>query len=809
MIRIFLYASSNLGSMLALLSYPFVVEPRLGVTQQSEWWAIGYVGLSALMAACAFALWRSRSAGGTDAETDVNPADAARGADAATESVTAPTKSSRTARPTPAWQWMLLAFVPSSWMLGVTTFLSTDIAPVPLFWVLPLSIYLLTFILTFARRPPLKHAWMLRGFVFSLLLMLASNLFLGTWQILLIHLIAFFFGCMVCHGELAQRRPDPVRLTAFYLWISVGGMLGGLLHTVAPLLFTIPLEYPLTVAAGCLLLHSFRPEEHERSQRLQSAGRWIGAEVGMLFGLIATVGVMRSLMDFAGTDFTICSVLAAIPVLFLLYLFDRPGWFGLVMGGLLIAVSLQITFAKEILHTERSFFGLHRVIVDPDGNRRLLHGGTSHGVQSTSAGRCTPRAYYYPTGPLGDIFQAANAQAANAQAANAQAAKPDNSALPPVAIVGLGTGASICYQQPGQEFRIYEIDPVVRNIAESPEFFTYLSECSRGRYEIVLGDGRLQLERDNNREPFGLMVFDAFSSDAIPVHLLTREAVQIYLQRLRPDGMLAVHITNGLLCVPIARAPRIIDGVAGPGACTRCGRVLKPAAPRGNVRPAVAIDVTNRHAFTVSSPCGYVHDFVLPGVCGVLEQHVDLARAQDPHDDVQPAIAIDVSQLHIVDMAVGLVTKNRVNRPVGACRCAVGKRVLHPIDIRFGTPRVAIGCKHQIGIAVTVDVTQLGRTEETPYCRGQVDVVLRPRSPVVWIRWRLKPRERHSSTRMFATFENDDIGLAIAANVSGVERGHAAHVATRDIVGGRELHRCGCIRYRTCRRVSSAGCHHR
>lgn len=505
-----LYVASNVGSLLGLLSYPFLLEPTFTLVQQRLGWTVGYGLLGALTALCGWRLLH-----GTPAA--------------------APSPSGQSPAPeaTPAafarLHWVILAFVPSSLMLGVTTYLSTDIAAIPLLWMLPLALYLLTFILTFAARPPVSRRFMLWLQPFVLLPLIVAIVIHRTnpwWLLMGLHLLMFFVTAMVCHRELADAKPSPQHLTAFYLWLSVGGVLGGLFNALlAPVLFDTPLEYPLVmVLAGVL-----RPG-------LVSPSRWLQARrFDYLFPATVAVFVlwMNQLLDRNEVaPAALRTALLYLPPALACYLFRyRPIRFGLGLMALFLAGVCADPAWRHLRFVERSFFGVYRVY--QEGPYHTLHHGTTlHGTQSLApARRREPLTYYHPTGPLGDIFQAF------------ETAGPPR--LRRVGVVGLGTGTTACYGVPGQAWTFYEIDPLVLRIAQDPQLFTYLSDCLE-RYEVVLGDARLSLEQ-RPAASFDLLVLDAFSSDAIPVHLITREALQLYTQKLSPEGLLAFHISNRYL----------------------------------------------------------------------------------------------------------------------------------------------------------------------------------------------------------------------------------------------------------------------
>ncbi len=524
----FLYSASNLGSILALLSYPFLLEPLFTLKMQGWLWTAGYVLLACLIAVCALFVWRARPAA-TKSET--NPGSLA------TDHF--PLTTARRLR------WVALAFVPSSLMLGVTLYISTDIAAIPLLWVIPLALYLLSFILVFASRPPLPHyavsALMPMVVLGALVLFLLGGSH-SSWPMLGFHLLAFFVVALFCHGELAQDRPPAAHLTEFYLWLSVGGVLGGLFNTlVPPLLFTqvSVAEYPLVLVFACLLLPV------PVAGRSLWARRWLDVAVPLAFGA-STVAIFFVWKPPAQLGIPLLVILTG-----LCYpLVSRP--LRLALSLLMILVPLiTLDLAGHTLHRERTFFGLLRVTDDPDTSlRKLMHGSTMHGIQDLRPERRgEPLAYYHRTGPIGQVFEDFNARAPNGR----------------VAAIGLGVGALACYAQPGQDWTFFEIDPAVVRIARNPDLFTYLADCKAHSLQIVLGDARLQLAQ--TRECYDLIVLDAFSSDSIPVHLLTAEALGVYLEHLAPGGSLAFHISNRYLDLKPVLADLASTCPAGPLIC--------------------------------------------------------------------------------------------------------------------------------------------------------------------------------------------------------------------------------------------------
>jgi SAM-dependent methyltransferase len=508
----FLYAASNAGSLLALLGYP-VLELALGLKAQGRAWAMGYAACAILGVACGGLMTRRRPLAA--------PAPAAE-------------------RLALAWstraRWMFLAFVPSSLMLGCTQYLTTDIASVPLLWILPLSVYLVTFIVAFARRAVLP-SWAAGGLVATVLALAATFLFAierPVWLILALHLAALFFAGWVAHGRLAAERPDPASLTEFYLWIAAGGVLGGVWNAVvSPLVFKVVLEYPLALFLALLLAPPRRRESEGRRGWLTDLAR---AAI-VLLAFASLVSAMRvvapQLMETRGRmvlpllEWAITSV----PLLFLIAAIGRRRRFALAFAVVVVIVQGRLSSSERLLHLERTFFGVHRVTTDVRGEwHRLSHGTTRHGLQYTDPRLAArPMMYYYPTGPIGDVFRTFL----------------DDPAFTRVGIVGLGAGSLAAYAQPGRHFTYFEIDPAVQRIAEDEALFTHLASARRAgaQVDVVLGDARLSL-RDQPDGQLDLLVADAFSSDAIPLHLITEEAVRLYLDKLRPQGLLAFHVSN-------------------------------------------------------------------------------------------------------------------------------------------------------------------------------------------------------------------------------------------------------------------------
>ncbi len=517
----FLYAASNLGSMLALLSYPLIVEPLLTLEDQGRLWSWGYAAAFILTLGCAVPLLLR----GTPSN------------DSPPQPLPSASRQKEKSEERPSWArrglWLTLTFIPCSLMLGVTTFITTDLASIPLLWVIPLALYLLTFILVFSRRrilplPLARRLLPIAAVAIILILTTGSNEPLPL--ILGFSLAAFFIAAMCCHGELAATRPAARHLTEFYLCLSLGGFLGGAFNALlAPVVFTSVAEYPIAVTLACLF--GLLGPDHRRLRAINAGDVLVPAGLGLLTALLFLASDHWRPAEDAHT--AVRTILAGIPALLCYLCSRRPVRFGLAVGAILFAGHGIAGDHGRVLHAERSFFGVHRVTTDRDERfYRLVHGNTFHGKQSRDpARRGEALAYYHHTGPMGQVFEAVDSF-------------PENR----IALVGLGTGALAAYGKTGEKWTAYEIDPAVERIARDTRYFTYL-EDSAAEIKVVLGDARLMLENTPDRH-YGLIVLDAYSSDAIPVHLLTRESLRLYREKLAPDGLLAFHISNRHLDLP-------------------------------------------------------------------------------------------------------------------------------------------------------------------------------------------------------------------------------------------------------------------
>jgi hypothetical protein len=515
----FLYAASNSGSLLGLLSYPFVLEPLLGLRDQSRLWTWCYGLLLLLVAVCVLLAWRSRN--------EVSGSVATLPPDAGIEEVTARDAENPTLRR--RLRWVMLAFVPSSLMLGVTTALTTDIPPIPLFWVLPLALYLLSFVLVFARKPLLFPLGLRRRMPLLILAAAIPFALKGVPPLMILlplDLLTLFAVAMVCHGEVARTRPATQHLTEFYLWVSVGGVLGGAFNALlAPMVFSTVLEFPIALVLAAMLCPPIDVVQDTR--RVRQLDYLLPAALGLAVAVAALELQAKGVAPGRGLDFIIFIIFGAAAICCLRF-GARPRRFGLGLAALILASQVYTGSFGHILHRERSFFGVYRVSDNAEMNCRVLfHGSIPHGLQSLDPSRaCEPLAYYTRSGPIGQVFAAF------------QESPVENE----VALIGLGAGVMACYHQPHQRFTFYEIDPTVLHIAQDRRYFTYLSDCG-SPVRVVLGDGRLSL-RAAPAHGYGMIVLDAFSGDSIPTHLLTREALALYLTKLAPNGVLAFHISN-------------------------------------------------------------------------------------------------------------------------------------------------------------------------------------------------------------------------------------------------------------------------
>ncbi|WP_199554830.1 spermidine synthase [Sandaracinobacteroides hominis] len=511
----FLYSASNAGSLLGLLAYPFVLEPFTGLPFQQNFWSVGYLALLGLVALGGVMVVKS----GVRA-----PA-------------TAPdTVSERGARPV-TWgrrlHWVLLAAVPSGLMLSTTTHITTDIMAMPLLWVLPLAAYLISFILVFSARGALATRLAIAispaALMFSALGMLAvgqATTFYGLASLLTLLVVA-----TALHGTLAADRPPAGKLTEFYLWMSAGGVVGGLFPAlIAPQLFDWVYEHPILLLAAALLIPM-------PPLRKWIGDLWKGKGLASRALRILTPVVTLILGWWLGASFNIVdpTLLQTLGLLALVGLgilaIGRPIMFTWTLAMLMLALGgwQQIDISTIEKARQRSFFGVYTIQNSKSTQtRRLLHGTTLHGAQSLDPAKSRmPLTYYAPESGVGLAMRTAP----SLFGANAR-----------IGVVGLGTGSLSCYATPSENWTIFEIDPLMVELATDPAVFSFISQC-KPDVRIVLGDARLKLAEEPASR-FDILAVDAFSSDAIPLHLLTKEAFETYRRTLSPNGVLLVHVSN-------------------------------------------------------------------------------------------------------------------------------------------------------------------------------------------------------------------------------------------------------------------------
>ena len=504
----FLYAASNVGSLFSLLSYPVLVEPFLSATTQSSAWAVGFIVLIVCLLSSGVFAYNCRSASVPDEAVET-----------VSELKTVLTVKDRI-------YWIFCAAIPSAFMLAVTSHMTSNIASTPFLWVLPLAIYLLTFIFAFSSKPVVPTAWLRFLLLPFAVIMLATsrlNFGLDAATDIAIVLLGFFVVTQMCHNLLAENRPSTSRLTEFYFFMSLGGVIGGAsIALLAPALFTYTHEFALIIIASTFLM-----------------GAGANSEAGFRKHVIITLALLV-LITFAISDqFSFGSflpkahVLLALMIPLLIYsLSSKAGSLRtthITMATWLLASSI-FAIDKSYIFTDRSFFGISRVSAKQT-EHGILHGyyngNTVHNLQLfTSEGKKYPLSYYLPEGAFGQALEAVRSQKNSIN----------------VASIGLGAGAMSCHIKEGENWKFFEIDPVVRDLARNTSLFTYVNECAPD-VPIIMGDARLTL-KDEPTEYYDIIMIDAFSSNAIPAHLVTKEAIELYQSRLKENGFIFFHTSN-------------------------------------------------------------------------------------------------------------------------------------------------------------------------------------------------------------------------------------------------------------------------
>ncbi len=517
----FLYAASNIGSFLALLSYPILLEPIFTVQTQSWLWSVGFFALTLLIAACGVLLLRAP------------PAEVSQ------ETAAVPKLAALT-----IGRWIFLAAVPSGLLVAVTAHISTDIGAAPLMWVMPLSLYLLTWVLVFARRPALSQPFMLLLQPFAVAGVVALLLTSGYVPLLpnlAAHLLAFFVITMACHGELARTRPPAAHLTAFYVALSFGGMAGGLFAgLIAPYTFSWIAEYPILVLLAVLCRPATPLAWSVLDRFMPQIGHTIWHNIERWFWpaaiLVALVLIVPSLfgyqITYAMTD-RLNALVLTLAVLSILFM--RDPWKSALIVAVALAVIRLYPTDESRSDTLRSFFGVNLIYETHNRHFRVIkHGSTLHGAQrllnadgTPATGRPEPLTYYHSK----------SAMAVAIEAVRARKGGPIR-----VAVIGLGAGSLVCTIGANENWKFFEIDPTVIAAARDPTRFTFISSC-KPDLPIVLGDARLTLAKEPDGT-YDMIVVDAYSSDAIPIHLATREAMAMYKAKLAPQGVVTMHISN-------------------------------------------------------------------------------------------------------------------------------------------------------------------------------------------------------------------------------------------------------------------------
>ena len=512
-----LYAAGNAGSFAMLAAYSTLLEPLAGIGQQIDLTARLFLVVAVLTLAVGGITIRLAGPPSTAAALPVAPV---------------------------GWRqwlaWAALAAVPASWLASVTTHATVEVAPIPLLWVVPLAVYLASFVVVFSalgRRLSRFQGPALLLATGLAVWLVAADCGEPVWLVLSAHLAAFGVGCLCIHGMLVDRRPAAAELSSFYLALAVGGACGGLFNAIAaPLLFDAHHEFPLAITAATGLAPAVITCRW--STRLLATCVIVGIIVGVLFAapwlvLTRTVWLVLLVLAVAVATVTLAG-----------------GERALALCGLMLGTFFVGETSRQVLSRERTFFGVLRVCASPNGpSRVLMHGGIRHGIQLLTDDperRRIPLAYYSEAGPLGSVFAGLDAQGRRSQ----------------VGVAGLGIGTLASYARPGDDFVFYEIDPAVARIAADTRWFTFLSDC-RGAVRVVVDDARRALEREPDSS-LDLLVIDAFTGDSVPTHLLTREAFAIYGRKLRADGALAFHVSNKYLdFVPVVEAVAAAGGWMG------------------------------------------------------------------------------------------------------------------------------------------------------------------------------------------------------------------------------------------------------
>ena len=498
-----LYAASNLGSFAGLVAYPLLLEPLLPVSAQRLIWTAGYAMLFVLLLGCAATLRKSDGFRSAPARAEEAP-------------------NLRKALP-----WVWLAFIPSGLMLSTTLFITTDIMPMPLLWVVPLGLYLLSFTVAFSSKG--RVAGLLALVAPYMLVPAAICLFIGDGLPLPVTagilLVALFAISVACHLKIYRSRPDPRQLTGFYLAVAVGGALGGLFCALlAPLIFDWTYEYPLLlIAAAVALLPGYSPIVPQRWLERPAVSIAAAGLAGLvLVAALAAVAIWRrdnELVQYGSLAALLVGSLAVGSRILL----TSTMLAAMIVGG--AWQKLQLSAAPDRM--TRTYFGIYSIF-ETGSARQLMHGTTLHGIQLLTRGwESWPTTYYAKESGVGRALELVPEMYGDKAR---------------ISVVGLGTGTLACYRQPNQRWTFFELDPAVVDMASNGATFTFMRRCAPDA-RLVVGDARLQLANEPPATA-DVLVVDAFSSDAVPMHLLTKEAFDVYGRHLKAGGLLLVHISN-------------------------------------------------------------------------------------------------------------------------------------------------------------------------------------------------------------------------------------------------------------------------
>jgi spermidine synthase len=511
-----LYSASNAGSLLALLSYPLWIEWQFDLSLQAKLWSFGLMAFAAAL----FLTGGHSMREGFRRDIQSSPV----------TNVAPVTWHQRSL-------WILFSFLPCSLMMGVTTYVTTDIASVPLLWIVPLMLYLLSLILVFADKPPEFIQRFDKSLLpFSFIIAFCIMTGLQFPELLLLHILLFFMLAVACHREVVKRRPDPRHLGEFYLYMSLGGALGGIFNVIlSPQIFTQPVEYPLIIAASLVGLYYLQEAKNRKGDLIAAAGLTAAMSV-LLLAVNKTTAHYASeltLLDSAIKIYipwlsvqSLLTLALCVPVFYFMHRWREHALReAFIVALMLMTPVVNIAATSKDFFAMRNFFGVYRVQhIESSNVHIVMHNTTLHGLQQRDPDKRTlVTSYYLPVKQALSVL-------------------PDKTRSHPVMVVGLGVGTLLCAFSSHNHVDTFEIDPDVVALALRTELFSYIQDCPPQKTFIV-GDGRLMLAKQPS-EKYGIMVFDAFSSDSVPMHLLTSEAFDMYFKKLTADGVLIFHISN-------------------------------------------------------------------------------------------------------------------------------------------------------------------------------------------------------------------------------------------------------------------------